>query len=152
MADRLLNVGRVSDSAADGEELGEGAGAVSVAGVGVVSGVGVGVASGVGVEVASGVGVEVASGVAVGVVSGDAVVAGLDEGDGELAGSPEGAAGCLSHPPTKKPVKATTTAKHLFIQVLPTHEEEGYSRLDVNGASFQALCTIRGCFARVLAR
>jgi hypothetical protein len=144
LADRLLNVGRVSDSAADGEELGEGAGAVSVAGVGVVSGVGV--------EVASGVGVEVASGVAVGVVSGDAVVAGLDEGDGELAGSPEGAAGCLSHPPTKKPVKATTTAKHLFIQLIPTHEEEGYSRLDVNGASFRHCARYEDVSRDVLAR
>ena len=128
MADRLLNVGRVSDSAADGEELGEGAGAVSVAGVGVAAGVGVEAASGVGVGVASGVGIEAASEVAVGVVSGDAAAAGLDEGDGELAGSPEGAAGCFSHPPTKRPVKATTTTKHLFIQVLPTHEEKGYSR------------------------
>ncbi len=154
MADWLLNIGRTSDSAAKGDEVGEGptpSGAVRGEGVGVagvvsgvadgtVSGVAVTVASGVVVTVASGVAVGVASGVAgvgveTGVVSGDDVVAGVEAGgvfgagDGEFAGCPpEGAAGCCSHPARKRLAKAKATTKHLIIQSTPTHELDRYSR------------------------
>jgi hypothetical protein len=104
LADRLLSVGRTSDSEADGEELGEGATAsgvapgegVEAAGVAVDSGLVVGVISGVavctgaaagvvsGVAVGAGVvddsGVAVASGVTIGV--GDAVLSGVAWGPG----------------------------------------------------------------------
>lgn len=192
MADWLLSVGRVSASAADGEEVGDGAltpgvvagepseavGVASGVKVGVVSGVAVGAAlgdavgvasgvvlgvvCGVAVGVASGVVLGVASGVAVGVVAsgvvvgvawdsgvtvgvgvvkGDAADAGVDcgvavcSGDGELAGCPpEGAAGCCSHPTTRRLVTATATTKLLFINI-PTHELQGYSRLDEKGSA-----------------
>jgi hypothetical protein len=135
LADRLLNVGRPSDSAADGEEEGDGAttsgvvegeaGAGGVA-VGVVCGVAEEVVSGVGVGVVCGVAVVVASacgvGVGVGVVGGEGVVAGVaaggavGAGDGELAGCPpDGAAGCCSHPTTRTLAKATATTRRLFM-------------------------------------
>ncbi len=137
MADRLLNVGRTFDSAADGEEEGDGAttsGVVAgeaeatgvVCGVAdeVVSGVGVGAVCGVAVVVASGVAGACGVGVAVGVAGGDGVVAGVaaggavGAGDGELAGCPpEGAAGCCSHPTRRTLAKTTATTRRLFMPV-----------------------------------
>jgi hypothetical protein len=88
LADRLLKVGRLSEPAASGEGLGdgattsgvvlgesEGAGGATVGvvsdddAVGVVSGIAAGVGVGVASGVAAGVGVGVASGIALGVVS-----------------------------------------------------------------------------------
>jgi hypothetical protein len=119
LADRLLNVGRPSDSAADGEEEGDGATTSGVvAGEAGAGGVAVGVVCGVAVVVASACGV----GVGVGVVGGEGVVAGVaaggavGAGDGELAGCPpDGAAGCCSHPTTRTLAKATATTRRLFM-------------------------------------
>jgi hypothetical protein len=78
LADRLLRVGRTSDSEADGEELGDGAPA---SGVEAGEGVGVaGVVSGVAVDSGLAAGVVVGTGVAAGVVSGVAIGAGVATG------------------------------------------------------------------------
>ena len=118
MADRLLNVGRPFDSAADGEEEGDGA---TTSGVVAGEAGATGVDCGVAVVVASGVAWACGVGVAADVASGDGVVAGVaagdavGAGDGELAGCPpEGAVGCCSHP-TRTLAKATATTRRLFM-------------------------------------
>jgi hypothetical protein len=109
LADRLLSVGRTSDSEADGEELGDGE-----APLGVAAGDGAGVAG-----AASGVAID--AGLTAGVVSGVTVAAGvagvvLDPGLAELEGCPpDGAAGCCSHPARRRLEKARATTKLLIM-------------------------------------
>lgn len=121
MAGWLLNVGRLSEVDADGEEVGEGAVVSSGEGVGAT-----GVTSGVGAAGAtSGVGVGVATGVAVGVLAGvsEAVGAGvlvgavtLAGGEGELAdGPPAGSAGFCPHPTISKLATAMGAIKRVFM-------------------------------------
>ena len=146
MADRLLSVGRTSDSEADGEELGDGATAFGVAagegvevagvvaGVAVDSGLAAGVAAGTGVAVGSGVPVEVAAGVA------DALGAGV----GELEGCPlDGVAGCCSHPARRRLEKARATTKHLIMPTCTDARGRGIFKARCKGAVYQADCTMQ---------
>jgi hypothetical protein len=173
LAGWLLNVGRSSEPAACGEELGEGA-AVS----GVVEGEGAGAG---GVSVAD-VGVVCGSGVVAGVISGDAVAAGVaasegwgsgDElgvirgdvvaagdavasgvvvgagGGGVLAGWAAGAAGCCSHATTTKLTMAMGTMRYLFMPIKTDASPRRIFKRRWKRAEIQALCTIRGSFLSV---
>jgi hypothetical protein len=128
LAGWLLSVGRPSEAAACGEEVGEGAPPS-----GVVEGEGEGVGVGAVVS-AAGVGVGWGSGVGVGVIRGDAVAAGVAVGAGEgvLAGC-AGAGGCCSHAAPARLIKAMGTMRYLFMPIIPTQYRAGYSSRDEKG-------------------
>ena len=80
-------------------------------------------------------------GVGGGVVRGETLAVGLEDGvevaagDGEFAGCPpEGAAGCCSHPATKRVAKATATAKNLIIPVNTDARVRGIFKARYKGA------------------
>jgi hypothetical protein len=102
LAGSLLNVGRPSEVAAEGDELGEGA-VMAGEEVGVV--IGGGVLAGVAAGVVTGVGV---------LVGDDRGVA-LDGGVGELADwPPDGSGDFCSQATTRKLVNATATIRSFF--------------------------------------
>jgi len=110
LAGWLLNVGRPSDIAAEGEEAGAGT---------VVTGEGVGVA-GVVCRVAVGLLTGVAGGVlaGAGVLAGDGDRVALDRGVGEVADCPpDGSADFCSHAMTRKLAKAMRTIKRVFMRI-----------------------------------
>ena len=101
MAGWLLNVGLASEVAAEGDETGEGIGAV-----------------------VCGVSVDMLTGVADGVVAGAGAFVGddsgvaLDKGVGELAGwPPDCSADFCSHATTRRPAKAMGRVKSVFTPI-----------------------------------
>ena len=107
MAGWLLNFGRPSELAAEGEEVGEGTvvSGEDLGPAGVISGVAIGVGAGVpaGVSDAAGAGVTV----------GEVTFGG---GVGELAdGPPAGSAGFCPHPMIRKLATAMGTIKRVFM-------------------------------------
>jgi hypothetical protein len=157
----LLSFGRPSESAACGEEVGEGAppsgvvegedagtdGVVGGAAVGVVCASGVGVAVVVGGAVAVGVGVAWDSAAGVGVIRGDAVAArvGVDAGEGVLPGCPaDGAAGCCSQATRRMVAKAMGTMGYLFMPINTDAGSAGIFKPGLKGKGIRALCAIGG--------
>ena len=105
MAGWLLNIGRPSEVAAEGDELGEGA---------VTAGEGVGVAIGGGVPAGGAEGVVAG----VGVLAGDDRGIALDGGVGELADwPPDGSGDFCSQATTRKLVNAMGTIKSVFTPI-----------------------------------
>jgi hypothetical protein len=135
LAGWLLNVGRPSEVAAEGEEVGEGAVVVGegVDGAGAVCGFGV--LAGVADRVALGAGA----------FSGDDDWLGLGAGVGEFAAwPPVGSPDFCSQPMTSKLAKAMGTTIRVFMPIIPTHQRYCYSRRGVRRGNHRAKCLMTG--------